>query len=89
MKPLILLPLASRTATLFVTMIIVIGFSCRSVRSSSCPIGENPNNITWCSNEDTFNTKLGGKFDAKGLQPWFDLSVSFINTVLKDEPYGE
>lgn len=73
--------LASNTAALFVVVIFVIGFPSCSV--GKCPTGDNPNNITWCSTgEDTFKSNLDGKYDDKGLQPWYNLGVSFIGTVL-------
>ena len=83
-------PVASCSAAFLVVVIFLIGFPNFSVET--CPSGENPENITWCpAEEDTFKSKLDGEYDDKGLQPWFDLGVSFINTVLgKDaELYGE
>lgn len=34
-------------------------------------------------------SSLKTECDAKGLQPWYDFTNSFISTVLNREPYGE
>ncbi|XP_048584540.1 prominin-1-A isoform X1 [Nematostella vectensis] len=48
----------------------------------------NGSKINWdIPKEEEWKSNINLKFDDRGLQPWYDLSVSFINTVLNKDPY--
>lgn len=64
-------------------LVVVASFSLASVAAS------NETKIHWDDfTEADRKSDLQTEFDDKGLQPWFDLAVSFANTVLNKEPYG-
>ena len=41
------------------------------------------------SKDGNEGSNLQTEYDAKGLQPWYDLANSFISTVLNKDPYGK
>lgn len=50
----------------------------------------NDSKIDWGDfKESERKSSLQTEFDDKGLGPWFDFAVSFVNTVLNKEPYGK
>lgn len=76
------------------TTFLVLFFFCFVVYGScETPTAPTVNGteIKWNDNfEDTSSegSDLKTKYDAKGLQPWYNFANSFIGTVLSKDPYG-
>lgn len=74
------------------TAFLVLFFFC-FVAFGSCGTPKvNGTTIIWNDNfEDASKegSDLKTKYDAKGLQPWYNFVNSFIGTVLSKDPYGE
>ena len=74
------------------TAFLVLFFFC-FVAFGSCGTPKvNGTTIIWNDNFEDGSKEgsdLKTKYDAKGLQPWYNFANSFIGTVLSKDPYGE
>ncbi|PFX20240.1 Prominin-1-A [Stylophora pistillata] len=83
---------ATTFLVLFFFCFVVYG-SCETPTAPTAPTAPTVNGtkIKWNDNfEDTSSegSDLKTKYDAKGLQPWYNFANSFIGTVLSKDPYG-
>ena len=77
----------SSSFLVFVLICFVSHASCEGPQLDSSGI-----KIIWhdvFDKDSSEGSSLKTEYDAKGLQPWYDFTNSFISTVLNREPYGE